>query len=41
MYRHNSKTYWPKNIIEDIQWFPFQGIMLHTVDNSKIPEYHL
>ena len=30
-----------KNIIEDMQWFPIQSIMLHTSDKFKHPEGHL
>ena len=33
--RHGSQEIWPKIIIEDMQWFPFQVIMLHTVDKIK------
>ena len=28
--RHISQLIWPKIIIEDMQLFPFRGIMLHT-----------
>ena len=35
---HNSIELCPKIINEDMKWFPFQGIMLHTTDEIKIPE---
>ena len=31
----------PNSIIEEIQWFSFQGIMLHKADNIKSSEEHL
>ena len=24
-----------------MEWFPFQGIMLHTENNMKVPDEHL
>ena len=30
-----------KIIIEDMKWFPFQGIILHAEDNIECPEEHL
>ena len=30
-----------RNIFEDMQWFPLQGIMLHTENNINIPEQNL
>ena len=29
IYLLNIKRFWPKIIIEIMQWFPFHGIMLH------------
>ena len=30
-----------KIIVEDMQWFPFQRIMLHTADKINPPVDHL
>ena len=37
----NIIEFWSKNIIEDMQWFPIQGIMVHKSDDIKIPAEHL
>ena len=34
---HNSIELRRRSIIEDMQWFYFHGIMLHTEDNIKRP----
>ena len=39
--RHNSQEFWLKSIIGDMNWFPFQGIMLHAADNIECPSDHL
>ena len=39
--RHNIKYFLPTIIIEDMQWFLFQGIMLHAENNIKSPADHL
>ena len=39
--RHNSQEFCPKSIIEDMKWFPFQGSMLHAVDNMECPSDNL
>ena len=36
-----EKNYGQKGIIEYMQWFSFQGIMLHTADNIKIQAENL
>ena len=35
--RNDSQGFWPKFIIEDMKWFPFQGIMPHTSGNIECP----
>ena len=37
----NRQALQPKSIIEDMQWFPFQGIMLHTENNINSPDDNL
>ena len=32
---HDSQSYRPTSIIEEIQWFPFLTIMEHTADNIE------
>ena len=39
--RHDSREFWTNIIIEYMQWFIFQYIMLHKADNIKHPGYHL
>ena len=41
IYRHDCHELWPKIIIWRMQWYTFQGIMLHTEDNIKCPEDYL
>ena len=35
MDNHDSQSYRPTSIIEEIQWFPFLTIMEHTTDNIE------
>ena len=39
--RHGSQELWTKIMIEDIQWFPLQVIILHTAYTINNPEEHL
>ena len=39
--RHDGQECWPESIIEDMKWFPFQGIMLNAADNIECPEEQL
>ena len=41
IYLLNIKRFWPKIIIEIMQWFPFHGIMLHKEKYILIPSKNL
>ena len=36
-YHHDSQKLWPKTIIEDMEWFPFQGTMLYAANHINSP----
>ena len=39
--RRDSQRFLPKNILKDMKWFPFQGVMLHVAYNIECPVEHL